>query len=75
MASLDRRKVIMVNYTANPVTGLPEKHEAIDYVAVEHLESYIADAKTRWQAVGVGSETDHGPGGEDGAYSHHLDNA
>lgn len=67
-APLDRYKVTMVNYFANPVTGKPEQHEATDHVAAEHLEEYVADAKTRWQAVTVSDEIDHGPGGVNGAY-------
>lgn len=50
--------------TANGV----EIHQAEDFVDVEHLDVYVADAKTRWQAVTVGDEPDHGPGGAEGTY-------
>ena len=44
----------------------PQIHEAIDYVPLEILAAYVADAKTKWQLVEVGDEHDSGPGGDDG---------
>lgn len=70
--TIDRRKVVMVSVSAGP-DGVVNRHEVTDYVAVDHIEDYVADAKTRWQSVTVGDETDHGPGGADGDYNHHLD--
>jgi hypothetical protein len=67
MASLDRRKVTMRAVGLSPDGDL-QLHEATDYVDLEHLDAYVADARTRWQSVIVGEETDHGPGGEDGHY-------
>lgn len=70
MPSLDRRKVTMVSLAANP-DGSVNRHEATDYVDIEHIDAYVADAKTRWQAVTVSDEIDHGPAGEDGDYTVH----
>jgi len=73
MPDLDRRKVTLTNYAfaGNDEDGQPlfQKHEATDYVAVEHIDDYVADAKTRWASVVVGDETDHGPDGAKGRYS------
>lgn len=69
--ALDRRKVTMKS-VGLAVNGETQIHEAVDYVDIEHLEVYVADAKTRWQSVVVGDETDHGPGGEDGHYNLHA---
>jgi hypothetical protein len=52
--------------------GSLQEHEATDYVDENHLEAYVADAKTRWQAVIVGDEIDHGPGGAKGHYTVHA---
>lgn len=70
MTSLDRRKVTMRSTGLAP-DGTQLLHEAIDYVDLEHLDAYVADAKTRWQAVVVGDETDHGPAGAKGEYKIH----
>lgn len=63
----------MINYefVGNDADGQPlfQKHEASDHVDVNHIDAYVADAKTRWRSVEVGTEVDHGPGGADGAYS------
>lgn len=73
-----KRKVEMSNASATidaegkPVTAI---HTATDYVPVEWLEKYVADARTRWQSVIVGDEHDSGPGGDDGetfAHEHLL---
>lgn len=71
MADLARYKVTMTSFMANAVTGQPEKHEATDHVDIEHLDAYVADARTRWQAVSVSDEIDHGPAGPDGEYNIH----
>jgi hypothetical protein len=42
------------------------KHEAVDYVPLEILDAYVADAKTRWQQVTVSEEPDAGPAGYEG---------
>lgn len=70
MASIDRRKVTMKSVALSP-DGSLQVHEATDYVDVEHIEAYVADAKTRWQSVVVGDEPDHGPGGAKGHYAVH----
>lgn len=66
--AIDRRKVTMTSVAARPDNSGYDVHQATDYVAIEHLDTYVADAKTRWQAVTVSDEVDHGPGGTDGAY-------
>lgn len=38
-----------------------------DYVRPDHLDAYVADARTRWQSVTVSEEPDAGPGGYEGA--------
>lgn len=38
-------------------------HEATDYVPVNILDDYVADARTRWQVVTVGGVHDAGPAG------------
>lgn len=62
-----------VTMTSHSVAGLDEngypitiKHEAVDYVGVDILDAYVADAQTRWQSVAVSDVPDYGPGGEDG---------
>lgn len=67
MANIDRRKVTMVSVVA-AADGNIHRHEAIDYVAVDHLDAYVADAKAKWQSVTVGEDPDHGPAGEHGHY-------
>jgi hypothetical protein len=64
--ALDRRRVTMTNAvaTANGV----EIHQAEDFVDITHIDAYVADAKTRWQAVTVGDEPDDGPAGAAGSY-------
>ena len=62
----DKRKVTMKSVGLSP-TGDPLTFEAIDYVPEHMLEAYVADARTRWQAVIVDeSGYDAGPGGADG---------
>ena len=40
--------------------------QAVDYVRPDHLDAYVADARTRWQDVTVSKEPDAGPGGYEG---------
>lgn len=77
--SVEKRHVTMVNVTA---TGLDaegnvvlQRHEAHDYVPLDLLDAYVADAKTRWQAVSVEDGHNPGPGGDDGVthYPEHLE--
>lgn len=54
---------------------LLQNHEFHDYVPVELVDAYVADAKTRWQYVEVVSDDhDAGPAGDKGAtfYPEHL---
>lgn len=64
------RKVVMrstVKEQRPDGTILETGHEAIDYVPVEHLDQYTAEARTRWQEVLVEDPSVHnaGPGGDD----------
>lgn len=70
-----KRRVTMRSASLNPVTGVTEIHEAVDYVRPDHLDAYVADARTRWQHVIVSDEPDAGPGGYEGAtvVAPHLD--
>lgn len=52
-----------------------QDHEFNDYVPVDILDAYLADARERWQFVEVVSdEHDPGPAGDKGLthYPHHL---
>lgn len=68
-----KRRVTMTAYVADPVSGEPRKVQAVDYVldevraGVHVLDTYVADARRRWQAVEVSDEYDAGPGGYHGA--------
>lgn len=61
----EKRKVTMrsVSLLAD---GNTATLEVVDYVPVEILDAYVADARTRWAYVGVGEEHDAGPAGDDG---------
>lgn len=63
---ITKRKVTMKNVTLLP-TGETATMEATDYVRPDHLDAYVADARTRWQFVDVSDEPDAGPGGYGGA--------
>lgn len=41
-------------------------HEVADYVRPDFLDTYVADARTRWQTVTVSETPDAGPGGYHG---------
>lgn len=66
----DKRRVTMTTITALPPDSKGRaqtaRHEAVDYVPVDILDVYVADARTRWQLVEVSDDVDHGPGGKDG---------
>jgi hypothetical protein len=70
MADIEKRRVTMTNVSlaGKDAKGrdLFHRHEAVDYVPVEILDAYVADARTRWQNVEVGEEHEAGPGGEHG---------
>lgn len=61
------RKVTMHNVGQQPTDDGPREvhHEAVDYVPVEHVQQYAAEARTRWQDVTVGTAHESGPGGDD----------
>lgn len=63
----ERWQVTMRSIFALP-NGDTATHEATDHVATADLDAYVADARTRWQAVVVSDTPDPGPGGADGAY-------
>lgn len=56
----------MTSVIARP-GGVIETHQAVDYVPEDILDAYVADAKTRWQAVDISDDHDPGPAGYDGA--------
>ncbi len=62
---VDKRKVTMRNATLL-ADGNTATLEATDYVRPDQLDAYVADARTRWQYVGVSDEPDAGPAGYDG---------
>ena len=61
----EKRRVTMTNALAMPTPdGGPVNvalHVATDYVPLDILDTYVADARTRWQSVEVGTEHDGGP--------------
>lgn len=68
---VDKRKVTMTNHQVTGTdtkTGEPiiAKLEAVDYVRPDHLDAYVADARSKWQSVVVSDEPDAGPGGYEG---------
>jgi hypothetical protein len=63
---VEKRKVTMKSAVilSDGTTG---QVTAEDFVPVEYLDEYIADAQTRWQSVTVNRDKhDPGPGGDDG---------
>lgn len=65
MSQTEKRKVSMRNVTLL-ANGDVANMEATDYVPVDILDAYVADARTRWQFVSVGEEHDAGPAGDKG---------
>lgn len=65
MSVITKRRVTMRSVTAGP-DGVTYEHVATDYVRPDHLDAYLADARTRWQSVTVSDEPDAGPGGHAG---------
>lgn len=62
-----KHRVTMKSIGLSPDGATTLEYEANDYVLPEHLEAYVADARTRWQSVSVSEEPDAGPGGWGGA--------
>lgn len=62
---VDKRKVTMKSVRLLP-DGRTAEYVATDYVRPDHLEAYVADARTRWQHVEVSETPDAGPGGYEG---------
>lgn len=60
----EKRKVTMTSVVAT-ADGVA-RHQAVDFVPVDILDAYVADAKQRWQLVEVGEGHDPGPGGDGG---------
>ena len=78
MATDDRvtkRKVTMRSITLSADGSTTLEHVAEDFVRPDHLDAYVADARTKWQSVEVSDEPDAGPGGYEGATAvpSHLD--
>lgn len=63
--AVEKRRVTMRSVTAL-ADGSIANAEATDYVPVDILDAYVADARTRWQVVDVGEDHDAGPAGDDG---------
>lgn len=63
MPEITKRKVTMKGVSLSADGQSVLHHEAIDYVRPDHLEAYVADARTRWQSVTVSDEPDAGPAG------------
>lgn len=68
----DRRKVTMTSVNLSE-TGVLLTHQATDYVELDDVERYVADARTRWQSVTVGDDLDNGPAGDNGEYTFPLE--
>lgn len=62
---ITKRRVTMKSVSLLADGGTAEL-EAVDYVLPEHLDVYVADARTRWQFVEVSEDPDAGPAGYDG---------
>ena len=60
-----KRRVTMRSVALLP-DGSTAQHVATDYVRPDHLDAYVADARTRWQHVEVSDDPDAGPGGYGG---------
>jgi hypothetical protein len=63
---VEKRKVTMKSAVIL-ADGTHGEIMAQDFVPLEYLDEYIADAQTRWQSVTVDRDKhDPGPGGDDG---------
>lgn len=62
-----KRRVTMKSITLSPDGSTTLEHTATDYVRPDHLDAYVADARTKWQSVEVSEEPDAGPAGYEGA--------
>lgn len=60
-----KRRIEMRTVVARADGGIDE-HKVTDYVRPDFLKAYVADARTRWQAVTVSDEPDAGPAGYHG---------
>ena len=58
---ITKRKVTMKSVTLSADGKTTLEHVAEDYVRPDHLDAYVADARTKWQAVEVSDEPDAGP--------------
>lgn len=67
MSEITKRRVTMRTVALNAASGELETHEAVDFVPLDFLDAYVADARGRWQFVAVSDEPDAGPGGWHGA--------
>jgi len=65
MAPIEKRKVTMTSIGLLP-DGSTATYQATDYVPLDILDSYVADAASRWQSVTVGESHDPGPAGDGG---------
>jgi hypothetical protein len=65
MSDITKRRVTMKNAQLLP-NGVLAERTVTDYVLPEHLDVYVADARTRWQFVEVSEEPDAGPAGYEG---------
>lgn len=61
----EKRKVTMQS-TVQLADGTSAVIDAEDFVPMDILDDYVADAKQRWQTVKVGDKHDSGPGGDNG---------
>ena len=63
----EKREVVMRSVSL-AADGSTVQHEARDYVPLDILDQYVADARERWQVVTVPEPAKHnsGPGGDKG---------
>lgn len=71
MPEITKRRVTMRNTIVvghAPDTGAPilQDQTAEDFVRPDFLDSYVSDARTRWQSVTVSDAPDAGPAGYSG---------
>lgn len=67
---IDKRRVTMRSTSVvgfdDDGTPLLRDELAVDFLRPDHLDAYVADARTKWQSVEVSDEPDAGPGGYGG---------